>query len=564
MNKAHLEPKNSEPDFQPMFEALPSAVLVLNPDLTIAAVTEEYLRATQTERAAILGRGIFDVFPDNPEEAGATGVTTLRASLRRVLATRRFDSMAVQKYDIREGGEGPFTERYWSPTNHPVLGPDGEVRYILHRVEDVTEYMSQKRLALEAEPGALRLEPARVEVDIVRRAHDLQEANQELRDLQGVLETSVQDRTLALSAANETIRKHDEQIRQASKMEALGRLAGGICHDFNNLLTVIYACAERLREKAGDSPQVELLLSASRRAAGLTGQLLSFSRQQMMSLQVLDLEAHMRNTASLLTRVLGEDIDLKVFIAPSLWKIEADPNQIDQVLMNLAINARDAMPHGGLLTLEAANVELDETYALGHAGAHAGPYVMLAVSDNGIGMDKATQARAFEPFFTTKGVGKGTGLGLAMVFGIVQQTGGHVVLYSEPGNGTTFKVYLPKAVDGVEVKEPKAHGGVEITEERGRGSLLVVEDEESVRTVLRTLLEEAGYELCTASTGTELCEWTRRNRPETRILFLSGYTNDAILRNGILEEGLPFLQKPFSASQLRRKVKALLLGGEPA
>jgi CheY-like chemotaxis protein len=217
---------------------------------------------------------------------------------------------------------------------------------------------------------------------------------------------------------------------------------------------------------------------------------------------------------------------------------------------------------------------------------------MLAVSDNGVGMDKATQARAFEPFFTTKGVGKGTGLGLATVFGIIQQTGGHVVLYSEPGNGTTFKVYLPKAADGAEVREPKILGGVESTDERGRGSLLVVEDEESVRTVLRTLLEEAGYDLCTAGTGTEamerladpsarfdllitdvimpgmngreLSEWTRRNRPGTRILFLSGYTNDAILRNGILEEGLPFLQKPFSASQLRRKVKALLQGGNPA
>ncbi|BDU74664.1 response regulator [Mesoterricola silvestris] len=467
-----------------------------------------------------------------------------------------------------------------------MLGPDGEVRYILHQVEDVTEYILQKRLETGTAPGDFCLDPSQAEVDIVRRAHEIQEANQRLRSQQGELENRVHDRTEALAEAMEVIRKRDEQLRQTSKMEALGRLAGGIAHDFNNLLTVIYTSAEQLKFTGGESPAVDLILSASERAAGLTRQLLTFSRQQVMSLRTLDLGEVLRNSAGLLKRVLGEDIDVKLSIAPDLRPFEADPNQMDQVILNLAVNARDAMPDGGMLTLEAANADLDEGYALTHPGTRPGPYVTLAVSDNGVGMDKETQARAFEPFFTTKGLGKGTGLGLATVFGIIQQSRGYVFLYSEPGKGTTFKILLPGVPPGESgaLAEPPAPD----PDEPGEGTLLVVEDEDSVRSVLKTLLEEAGYEVLAARNaaeamlclsegaaridlmvtdvimpgmnGRELSEWVAKRHPGIKVLFLSGYTNDAILRHGVLEEGLPFLQKPFSTDQLRRKVREVLGG----
>jgi|GEM_PF-1621369 len=583
---------SEEVDFQHLFESVPGAILVLRTDLTIVAVSNEYLRATQTQRELIVGRGIFEVFPDNPAEEGATGVTTLRGSLERVLTTRRFDSMAVQKYDIREGGEGPFIERYWSPTNHPVLGPGGEVRYILHQVQDVTEFIRKYHLGTVPQADGIHLDPQMVELDIVRRAHEIQEANLELRTSQEQLQGQFLDRTQALAEAMEAIGKRDELLRQANKMEALGRLAGGIAHDFNNLLTVIYTCAEQLTRKLGDIPHLNLLKTASERGAGLTQQLLTFSRQQVMTLKVLDLGSILSTSGNLLARVLGEDIDVKIISEPNLRKVQADLNQIDQVIMNLAINARDAMPNGGLLTLEAADVDLDENYARCHPGVKAGPYVMLAVSDNGMGMDKATQARAFDPFFTTKGAGKGTGLGLATVFGIVQQTGGHIFLYSEPGSGTTFKIFFPEIPAGLDEQVPDSILESDPLDEIGEGKLLVVEDEESVRAMIQDLLVEIGYEVdvvqdgnealqvISSSTtpfdliitdvimpglnGRELSSRVDKIRPGTKVLFLSGYTNDAVLRNGVLEAGLPFLQKPFSTSQLRRKVREVLRNQNPA
>jgi PAS domain S-box-containing protein len=385
-----------------------------------------------------------------------------------------------------------------------------------------------------------------------------------------------------------TERKHlEDQLRQSQKMEAIGRLAGGIAHDFNNLLTVINGYSELTYQGlSADDPNrsnVEHIKQAGARAAALTGQLLAFSRRQVLALKVLDLNAVVTNMDKMLQRVIGEDIALATVLQPGLGRVKADPGQIEQVILNLAVNARDAMPQGGKLTIETKNVELDRTYADQHIAVQPGPYVLLAVSDTGCGMDKETQARIFEPFFTTKEKGKGTGLGLSTVYGIVKQSGGYIWAYSEPGRGATFKVYLPRVEEAVATVEPRA---LSAESQRGSETILLVEDEAGVRMLARTVLEAKGYTVLEARhseealalsgqhagpihlmvsdvvmpgmSGRELAERVKSARPNMKVLYVSGYTDDAVVRHGVLESGTAFLQKPFTPNALARKVRETL------
>ena len=381
----------------------------------------------------------------------------------------------------------------------------------------------------------------------------------------------------------------EQQLRQAQKMEAVGRLAGGVAHDFNNILTAITGYADLLLEDLGsDDPQredVAEIRKAADRAAGLTRQLLAFSRQQVMQAQVLDLNALVADTQSMLGRLLGEDVALATKLDPALGAVRADPGQLEQVLMNLAVNARDAMPNGGKLTIETANAELDESYTREHFPARPGPYVMLAVSDTGTGMSAEVQSHLFEPFFTTKEKGKGTGLGLATVYGIVKQSGGYVWVYTEPGHGTTFKIYLPR-VDAAPA--PRVSGVQASPVEDGTETVLLAEDETAVRAVARHTLQRHGYTVLEAPSAEAALDLAQRHsgpihllltdvvmpgmsgralalrlselRPELRVIYMSGYPEEAITRHGVLERGFTYVQKPFTPEGLARKVREVLDG----
>jgi two-component system cell cycle sensor histidine kinase/response regulator CckA len=381
----------------------------------------------------------------------------------------------------------------------------------------------------------------------------------------------------------------EEQFRQAQKMEAVGRLAGGVAHDFNNMLAVIIGYSELLLMQLPPDDRNRVaareIQQAGERAANLTRQLLAFSRQQVLEPRLLDLREVVRGFEKMLRRLIGEDIDVATSVSPAPCQVLGDAGQIEQILLNLAVNARDAMPRGGRLTIGVQRVHLDEQYVQSHLSVSPGPYVVLSVSDTGCGMEGSTLSRVFEPFFTTKEQGKGTGLGLAMVYGIVKQSGGDVWVYSEPGRGTTFKVYLP-AADGTaaEPVAPEANGAL-----RGSETILVTEDEPMLRSLVRITLEEHGYQVLAVDgvreaaelmdrreqpidllltdvvmpgmSGRELADRMRAARPETKVLFMSGYTDDAVVRHGVLHEGAAFLQKPFSPTVLARKVREVLDSG---
>ena len=377
----------------------------------------------------------------------------------------------------------------------------------------------------------------------------------------------------------------EDQLRQSQKMEAVGRLAGGVAHDFNNLLTVIKGYSELMLDQvqAADPLRSELeeVKKAADRAAALTRQLLAFSRKQVLAPRVIDLNSVIQNVQRLLQRLLGEDIELITALESNLGRLKADPGQIEQVIMNLAVNARDAMPAGGKLTIASSNVMLDETF-IHDSKVTPGPYVVLAVSDTGVGMDAETRLRIFEPFFTTKEQGKGTGLGLSTVYGIVKQSGGYISVYSEPGIGTTFKVYLPRVNAAAEA--PAAAAGDRI--QGGTETILLVEDEDGVRTLTRQLLQKQGYAVLEARhggeallicerhtgplhlmltdvvlsqmSGRELAQRLSQIKPNIRVLFMSGYSEEAIVQHGVLESGNAFLQKPFTAESLSAKVREVL------
>ena len=390
-----------------------------------------------------------------------------------------------------------------------------------------------------------------------------------------------------------TDRKHlTDQLRQSQKMQAVGQLAGGVAHDFNNLLMVVKGHAEILLNRMpANSPlrsNAEAVDRAADRAAALTRQLLAFSRMQVLQPRVLDLNEVVGGMTKMFSRVIGENIDMTFVPGAKLGRVKADPGQIEQVLLNLVVNARDAMPDGGRLTIETSNVHLDSDYCAKHHNIEPGPWVMLTVTDTGCGMDAQTQTRIFEPFFTTKEKGKGTGLGLATVYGVVKQSGGFIYVYSEVGQGTTFKIYLPQVMAEVDTDVAEKAPAAPV---RGSETVLFVEDEESVRELVTEYLRSAGYKVLEASdgvqaleiaaghkgtieilvtdvvmprlSGRELASRIGTDRPGVRVLFISGYTYDSIFRHGVLEGGVAYLQKPFNLKAIAQKIREVL-DGQPA
>ena len=383
-------------------------------------------------------------------------------------------------------------------------------------------------------------------------------------------------------------RRWEAQYYQAQKMEALGRLTGGVAHDFNNMLTVIIGNSslllQSLNQDHASRQEIEQIRQSAERAAALTRQLLAFSRQQILQPRILNLNNVIINLEKMLRRLIGEDVDLVTVLEPELGQVKADAGQIEQVIMNLVVNARDAMPEGGRLTIETANIYLDELYSRHNVGVVAGPYIQLAVSDTGIGMDTETQALIFEPFFTTKPQGKGTGLGLATAHGIINQSGGHILAYSEPGHGTTFKIYLPRIESAAQLVRPKQ---VSLKSRRGWETVLLVEDEDMVRELTQQILTGEGYTVLKAKDGKEAHQRCIEHKgpihllladviipggqsgvqlakelttlyPEMKVLYMSGYAHNIIVRYGVLDPGVAFLPKPFTLNSLTGKVREVL------
>jgi PAS domain S-box-containing protein len=461
-----------------------------------------------------------------------------------------------------------------------VRPSDGELRWI----------ESRRIIFYDAEGRPVRV--VGVSADVTERKR----AMVQLRSFTETLEDAVKTRTLELEAENEARRKAEELLRQAQKMEAVGQLTGGVAHDFNNLLTLILGGLDAIGRQIPAleaSPAVvrivrakDMALHGVQRAIALTNRLLAFSRQQPLAPKRIDANKLVAETCELLRRTLGEAVQMETVLAGGLWHAHADPNQLENAVVNLAVNARDAMPIGGKVTFETANCYLDEGYVDGLAEpVKAGQYVMIAVADTGIGMDRSTLERAFEPFFTTKEVGKGTGLGLSQVYGFVRQSDGHVKVYSELGEGTTVKIYLPRYVGGEEKLEKLDHSR-HATLAIGAETILIVEDDEALRTYATEMLSELGYRVLVAQSGADgleildgendidllftdvvmpggingrqLSDEAVRRRPGLKVLYTTGYTRNAIVHHGRLDPGVQMISKPFSSDELGAKIRALL------
>ena len=556
------------PDFKRLFEAAPGLYLALAPDLTILAVSDAYLRATGATRETIIGRDIFEVFPDNPDDPQATGVRNLRASLERVLRTAEPDAMAVQKYDIRGPGAADFEERHWSAVNSPVLGSGGQLIYIVHRVEDVTEYVRRRRADRGAQPPSGFVSRAEeMEVEIFIRAQQLQEANDRLR------------------AANQQIAAQQATLYQAQKMEAVAQLTGGVAHDFNNLLTVIIGTVYRLEGGIGSDPLVHRMTATIRRSAErgaqLTAQLLAFSRQQTLHPETLNLNALVLDFETALRRTAGDAVALRSVLHPGLWPCNIDAAQFETAMLNIIANARDAMPTGGSLTIETRNRPLDEAAAR-RLDVKPGAYVAITVADSGIGMSADVAQRAFEPFFSTKAVGKGSGLGLSQVFGFVRQSGGQVQIDSVLGHGTTITLILPRTGR----PPPPAAAPVPPAKIKGAETVLVVEDDPDVLDVAVATLTDLGYRILiaydglealtilerdeaidllftdivmpTGISGVQLAREARRLRQDIKVLLTSGYAAHAVVTEYGAEQEFMIISKPYRQTELAEHVRRAL------
>ena len=676
-------------DFEAVFNSAPGSYLLLAPDLTIVAVDQAYLAATMTSRDAILGRGLFEAFPDDPNDPDATGVRNLRASLERTLATRKPDRMAIQRYPIRRP-DGSFEVRFWSPLNTPVLGPDGEVRYLIHWVEDVTELVRLKeesQAALDRRERELEARDSTIEAEVFLRTEAMQ-ANRRLTEsetrlrllteaLPQIIWTAAPDGSreyvnerwtdwtgLPVSAAlgdgwaqvihpedrdattrawaaaasggtgrfehaqryrmrdagyrwvlstataqrdpdGRTLRWYgvttdihdrvtaEQQWRQAQRLQAAGKLAGGVAHEVNNMLTVVLGFGELVRERLGgdDTVREDLgqMVLAAERAAVVTRQLLAYSRQQQLHPVVLDLHQVVRELAPALARILGSDRRLMVGWSEPAW-VTADRGQLEQVLINLVANARDATRTDGEIGVSVTRRYIDPaTLERQHETELVpGEFACVTVEDSGRGMDPETVSQVFEPFFTTKGVGEGTGLGLSMVYGIVKQHGGYVAIASELGVGTRVTVHLPLAPAPAQADEAPAVPA----ETRRYGRILVVEDEPMLRDLARRALTRKGYDVVVMTDGAsalrlleadtprfdlvltdvvmpklngkELADrvWTRF--PGLPVLFMTGYSPQDVLKRGLVIAGASFIQKPFTPEGLVEAVERMLKAGDHA
>jgi signal transduction histidine kinase/CheY-like chemotaxis protein len=421
---------------------------------------------------------------------------------------------------------------------------------------------------------------ARANLSLAREIQERRAAEEQVHRINEELEVRVARRAAEHRAL-------EDQLLQSQKMEAVGRLAGGVAHDFNNLLTVILGYNEMLRDHVRrDATALEYadeVLHAAERASSLTNQLLAFSRRQVAVPRVVDLNEIVRGIDKMLRRIIGEDVQLETDLSPEIPAVKVDPSQIDQVIMNLAVNSRDAMPDGGKLAIETQAVEVTKEFADSHIGVEAGPYVMLKVSDTGIGMDASTKARLFEPFFTTKDKSKGTGLGLSIVYGIVKQNGGEILVQSEPGEGAAFEIYLPAILAPTEAA---SRPGAEVAAQPATETILLVEDDPQVRNLTRTMLTHMGYHVLGAESaeealgiaarhqgpldlvltdvvmprmkGTDLADQIQSERPGLRVLYMSGYTDSGAVEQVMLTDRSLFIQKPFTAAALSRKVREAL------
>jgi PAS domain S-box-containing protein len=500
----------------------------------------------------------------------------------RTLVESSIQGLHIQRDWITLFANPAFARMLGYDTTGELVGLDAR-RWIAPR--DATRLESDRAARLRGEPV-----PAQYELQVVRRDGSLIWVDIQVAEILWEGEPAIQSTVLDITErkrAEQALRRSEEQLRQVQKMEAVGQLAGGIAHDFNNLLTVITGRTELLLLRlAADDPNrrdAELVRKTADRAASLTQQLLAFSRKQMLQPRVLDLNGVVAGMAQMLKPLIGETIELESVLDPTLGRVKADPAQIEQIVLNLAVNARDAMPQGGRLTIATGNVELDDAFVAAHPGSSAGPHAMLSVRDTGTGMSPEVQAHLFEPFFTTKGVGKGTGLGLATVYGIVKQHGGYIRIESTPGAGTTVRIYLARVApvpDGP--SESVADAPVVV----GSGTVLVVEDEHELRVLATEVLGLAGYTVLSAESPSAALEVARRHagtihllltdvvmpemsgrdladrlvqsRPGLKILYMSGYTDDAIVHHGVLDPGTVLLQKPFTPDHLTRMVGDLL------
>ena len=676
---------SSRPQYEAVFAAAPSAYLLLAPDLTIVGATDVYLAATMTVREEIVGRHLFDVFPDNPDDPAADGVRNLRASLERVLATGRPDRMPIQKYDIRrpESAGGGFEPHWWSPLNLPVLGPDGAVQHIIHWVEDVTELVQLKR-EVEHEHAVLEdqlrtsaqrivaettlrdeaVEATRRLGESARRYRFLADAVPELiwtadptgrvtysnarwSEVTGLRAEDVEgdgwqaalhpdDRASTVAAWTAAVRTgadrfqiehriragdagyrwmlttarpyrddqgmptmwlgsttdiHDrvvaeDQARQTHRLQAVGKLAGGMAHEVNNMMSIVIGLGDLVRRSLGPghavASDIDEIVKAGARAAAVTRQLLAFSRQQVLAPAVIDIGAVVRELAPALERVLGADRRLEIVAGTRSWRVVADRMQMEQVLVNLVANARDATETGGLVVVRLEGVELSDAEARAAEG-RGGDYVRIDVRDDGAGMTPDVLTRVFEPFFTTKPADRGTGLGLSMVEGVVRQSGGFVRLESAPGEGTTVAIFLPRVEEQVTpTVQPAAP-------QQGAGErVLVVDDEAALRSLACRVLEESGYKVFQAPNGLaalnyvaahpgtidlvltdivmpwmnglELAAGLAARAPGLPVLFMTGYADDEILRRGALPVGASILQKPVTPDALTEAVRGALDG----
>jgi signal transduction histidine kinase/ActR/RegA family two-component response regulator len=556
-------------DFRALFETLPGRYLVLAPDLTIIAVNDAYTRLTMTVRAAMVGRRIFDVFPDSPNNADASAANALRASLERVLELNRPDAMTVQKFraprPITEGGG--FEERYWSALNTPVFDAIGELRWIIHRVQDVTDL------------AKLQVEEATQEMQV----REQQRAIDQLRSTNQALAARVDDGPQRGGERDPT----SAALAQTEKMEAIGTVTGSIAHDFNNLLAAIIGNLEMLGDQQGlDAGALELVGEAQHaavRGAELARRLLAFARRQPLKPTRLDLNELIGAIGKRLERVLGGAVAVTFDLAGDLWPVTADAAQLEASLANLATNARDAMANGGRLIIGTRNARLDADYVSEHPGVKPGAYVIIEVSDTGSGMSLDVQRRMFEPLFTTKEKGTGRGLGLSTVLGFIKQSGGHVDVASEEGVGTTIRLYLPRVA--VEAPLHEAPAAAARPTRGDSETVLVVEDDPSLRRVVRRQLFELGYQVLEAERATAALRLLETEKidllftdivtpgsidgmalartaagrwPALKILLTSGFPQSLGGERGGSVNGMRLLSKPYGRDELARVLREVL------